>query len=130
MIQAAINTGAHWLDRVVTIPANPRPPGWGKTYSNLFDISQLDQRPEPRVQSPPTYPYEMKRSGTEGSVMVGFICDVDGNVRDAYVISSTHREFDAPAVQAVSKWKFRPGKRGGKVVNTKMSVPIDFKITD
>jgi protein TonB len=62
--------------------------------------------------------------------MVGFICDVDGNVRDAYVISSTHREFDAPAVQAVSKWKFRPGKRGGKVVNTKMSVPIDFKITD
>jgi protein TonB len=115
---------------VVTIPANPRPPGWGRGYSNLFNLDQLDQKPEPRVQAPPTYPYEMKRSGTEGTVVVGFICDSDGNVRDAYVASSTHREFDAPAVQAVSKWKFRPGKRGGKAVNTKMSVPIDFKITD
>jgi len=70
----------------------------------------------------------MRRNGIEGTVTVGFICDVDGNVRDAYVLNSTHREFDAPAVQAVSNWKFRPGKRGGKTVNTRMSVPIVFSL--
>jgi protein TonB len=113
---------------VVTIPANPRPAGWGKNYSNLFDISQLDQKPEPRVRISPTYPYEMRRNGVEGTVLVGFICDTDGNVRDAYVLKSDHREFDAPAVQAVSNWKFRAGKRGGKTVNTKMSVPIVFSL--
>jgi protein TonB len=115
---------------VVTIPANPRPPGWGKGYSNLFDISQLDQIPVARLQPPPNYPYEMKRSGITGTVVVGFICDSDGNVRDAYVVSSTHREFDAAAVQAVSKWKFKAGRRGGRAVNTRMSVPLEFTLTD
>lgn len=115
---------------VVTIPANPRPPGWGKGYSNLFNLDQLDQIPVARLQPPPNYPYEMKRGGITGTVNVGFICDSDGNVRDAYVISSTHREFDAAAVQAVSKWKFKAGRRGGKAVNTRMSVPLEFTLTD
>jgi protein TonB len=115
---------------VVTIPANPRPPGWGKGYSNLFNLDQLDQIPVARLQPPPNYPYEMKRSGITGTVVVGFICDSDGNVRDAYVVSSTHREFDAAAVQAVSKWKFKAGRRGGRAVNTRMSVPLEFTLTD
>jgi len=70
----------------------------------------------------------LKRNGTEGTVTVGFICDSDGNVHDAYVANSTNRGFDAPAVQAVSKWKFKPGTRGGKAVNTRMSVPIVFNL--
>ena len=32
------------------------------------------------------------------------------------------------AVRAVSKWKFKPGRRGGKAVNTRMSVPIVFNL--
>ena len=115
---------------VVTIPANPRPPGWGKNWNNLFDISQLDQIPVARYQPQPQYPYEMKRAGVGGQVTIGFICDTDGNVSEPYVMNSTHREFDFPAVQAVSKWKFKPGRRGGRVVNTRMSVPIQFNITD
>jgi protein TonB len=114
---------------VVTIPANPRPPGWGKGLGNIFDISQLDQIPVARFQAQAQYPYEMKRQGIDGQVIVQFICDLDGNVRDAYALSSTHREFEAPAVQAVSKWKFKPGRRGGKNVNTRMSVPFVFNIT-
>ena len=115
---------------VVTIPVSTRPAGWGKGWSNLFDISQLDQQPEPRYRSIPQYPYEMKRSGINGQVVVGFICDSDGNVRDPYPASSTHREFETPAVQAVAKWKFKPGRRNGRNVNTRMSVPIVFTITD
>jgi protein TonB len=113
---------------VVTIPANPRPPGWGKGYGNLFDISQLDQIPVARFQAQPTYPYDMRRQGVEGTVTVGFICDSEGNVRDPYVLNSTHHEFDMEAVRAVSKWKFKPGRRGGKAVNTRMSVPIVFNL--
>ena len=111
---------------VVTIPANPRPPGWGKDWTNLFNISQLDQIPVARYQPQPCYPYEMKRSGTSGRVTVGFICDSDGNVSEPYVMNSSHREFDFPAIQAVSKWKFKPGRRGGRNVNTRMSVLIDI----
>jgi protein TonB len=115
---------------VVTIPVNPHPPGWGKNWTNLFNISQLDQIPVARYQPQPVFPYEMKRSGTSGRVTVGFICDSDGNVSEPYVMNSSHREFDFPAIQAVSKWKFKPGRRGGRNVNTRMSQLIEFNITD
>jgi protein TonB len=114
---------------VVTIPAT-RPTGFGRGLGQIFDISQLDQQPVATSQMPPNYPYEMRRAGITGEVNVGFIVDSTGTVRDAYVINSTHREFEAPAVQAVSKWKFRPGKRGGRSVNTRMSVPIVFSFND
>jgi periplasmic protein TonB len=122
--------GVNTAKGVVTIPTNPRPAGWGKGWSNLFDISQLDQQPVPRFQSQPQYPYEMRRAAINGTVTVGFICDSEGNVRDPYVMNSTHREFEVPAVQAVSKWKFKPGRRGGRNVNTRMSVPLVFTCTD
>jgi len=31
---------------------------------------------------------------------------------------------------AIQKWKFRPGKKGGKAVNTRMSVPLIFNLKD
>ena len=114
---------------VVTIPP-ARPAGFGRGLGQIFDISQLDQIPVPRIQQQPIYPYEMRRAGITGEVNVGFIVDANGDVRDSYVINSTHREFEVPAVQAVSKWKFRPGRRSGHAVNTRMSVPIVFSFND
>lgn len=63
-------------------------------------------------------------------MLVGFIVNVNGDTQDVYAIKSTQREFEAPAIQAVQKWKFRPGKRQGKAVNTRMQVPIVFSITE
>lgn len=96
----------------------------------IFDLANLDQIPNPRLQGKPTYPFEMRRAGITGEVVVSFIVDPDGNVQNAYAIRSTQREFEAAAIQAVSKWKFRPGKKGGRNVSTRMQVPIVFSITD
>ena len=97
---------------------------------DLFDLANLDQIPSPRFQAKPVYPFEMRRAGITGDVLVGFIVDSNGDVREAYAIKSTQREFEAAAIQAVSKWKFRPGKKGGRAVNTRMQVPIVFSITE
>ncbi|HUJ43638.1 MAG TPA: energy transducer TonB [Opitutaceae bacterium] len=121
--------GVEQAKGLVTIPP-ARPAGFGRGLGQIFDISQLDQIPVARVQPQPIYPYEMRRAGITGEVNVGFIVDVNGDVHDAYVMNSTHREFEVPAVQAVSKWKFRPGRRNGRAVNTRMSVPIVFSFTE
>ncbi|HKB90973.1 MAG TPA: TonB family protein, partial [Opitutaceae bacterium] len=97
--------------------------------TNIFDLKNLDRVPSPRFQAKPIYPFEMRRAGIEGEVLVGFIVDAEGNVRDAYSVRASQREFETPAVQAVSKWKFRPGQKGGKAVNTRMQVPIIFSIS-
>ena len=114
---------------IVKIPP-ARPTGFGRGLGQIFDIPQLDQIPVARIQQQPMYPYEMRRAGITGEVNIGFIVDTNGDVRDAYVIDSTHREFEESALQAVSHWKFRPGRRDGHTVNTRMSVPIIFNFSE
>jgi protein TonB len=96
----------------------------------VFDISSLDQQPVARVRTPPQYPFEMRRAGVTGEVTVDFIVDSNGDVQNAYAVKSSQREFEQPAVQAVSKWKFKPGRKGGRNVNTHMQVPIVFTLND
>jgi protein TonB len=94
----------------------------------IFDISKLDQVPSPRFQARPQYPFEMRRMGISGDVLVDFIVDPNGDVRNAFAAHSSQREFEASAVQAVSKWKFRPGRKNAHNVYTHMQVPIQFTL--
>lgn len=104
--------------------------GIGGGFKNLFDLAVLDQPPVPRVQVRPIYPHEMSRAGINGEVVVGFIVDSEGNVRNPYVISSTHREFEAEALRAVSRWKFKPGRKNGVDVSTSnVRLPFVFNIS-
>ena len=112
----------------ITVPVN-RNIGQGR-IADLFDIKDLDQIPQARFQPAPQYPYEMKRAGVTGRVEVGFIVDTSGNVRDAYVIKSTSPEFEEAALQAIRKWRFTAGKKGGRVVNTKMKQPLSFTLNE
>ena len=114
---------------LVTIPAT-RPTTAGTRLTNVFNLADLDQIPVPRYQAKPVYPFEMSRAGITGEVTVEFVVDVQGDVREAFAKKSTQREFEAAAIQAVSKWKFRAGKKGGKAVNTRMSVPIVFNLSE
>lgn len=96
----------------------------------VFDISMLDQTPVPRFQARPQYPFEMRRAGIAGEVVVDFIVDTNGDVQNAYAIRSSQREFEAAAIQAVSKWKFKPGRKSGRDVPTHMQVPIVFTLNE
>ncbi|MBM3853833.1 MAG: energy transducer TonB [Verrucomicrobia bacterium] len=96
----------------------------------VFDISMLDQIPVPKFQARPQYPFEMRRAGISGDVLVDFIVDTNGDVQNAYALRSSQREFEAAAVQAVSKWKFKAGRKGGRDVPTHMQVPIVFTLNE
>jgi periplasmic protein TonB len=96
----------------------------------VFDISMLDQTPVAKFQARPQYPFEMRRAGIAGEVVVDFIVDTNGDVQNAFALRSSQREFEAAAVQAVSKWKFKPGRKGGRDVPTHMQVPIVFTLNE
>lgn len=114
----------------IVIPTNPRPAvGGGKALGAVFDLASLDQKPEARVRIKPVYPFEMRRSGLKGEVTVGFIVDSNGDVREPYIVKSSSAGFDDAAIQAVLKWKFKPGKKGGKAVNTRVAQPLTFSLS-
>lgn len=78
----------------------------------------------------PKYPTDLKRDGITGVVSVNCVIDEKGNVTEPKVLKSSHPSFSDPAVEALSKWKFKPAKRGGVVVSIKITIPIQFTISD
>jgi len=113
---------------IIAIPTGPSSASIGKGLANVFDVANLDQRPEPRFQPNPKYPLALKRAGITGSVTVQFIVDTAGDVRDATAVRSTHREFENPAIEVIMKSKFRPGKKGNAVVNSRLEQEIEFSL--
>jgi len=114
----------------ITIPVNKPGANFGKGIDNLFNVGDLDQRPVAQVRVNPTYPYEMSRAGITGDVTVEFIINTNGDVIQTQIVRSSHREFEVPAMQAVQKWKFKPGRKGGRAVNTRASQLLEFTLDD
>jgi TonB family protein len=78
----------------------------------------------------PVYPATLRLTDTEGEVVVSFVVSTTGRVIEASAMSSTHPLFGERAVEAVSQWRFHPGRRDGRLVNTRMSVPVYFTRRD
>ena len=110
-------------------PASARDGGSsGLGGGTVFELAELDQPPAVCAQPLPPYPPELQRRGVTGEVVVSFIVDTRGEVRQTQVVRSTREEFERPALQAVNWWKFHPGKRAGRPVAVHMEVPIAFSL--
>ena len=108
--------------------ASPRSGGSGKPAA-IFDLAQLDQVPTARFRVPPTYPDQERVKGMEGKALVEFVLGADGKVAEARAVEATNDAFAASAVEALSKWKFDPGKKGGVPVGVRMRQPITFTLS-
>lgn len=89
---------------------------------------QLDNAPGAKFQRPPRYPYEAIRDRKDGEVVVEFSVDERGRVYGARVVRSTDTVFEEPTLQAVSQWRFEPGRRNGRAVRFHMMVPVEFHV--
>jgi protein TonB len=124
-LQTGLDTGK--LTNIpLKIASGPRPGG----MKDLFNISQLDRVPQPIVQQSPQFPIQLKKDVDRAEVVVEFIVDSRGDTRDVRAVSSTHPGFEFAAVDGVGKWRFRPGMKSGRKVNTRMRVPIRFMISE
>lgn len=78
----------------------------------------------------PVYPMSLRLVETSGEATVEFVVDVTGRVRNPRVVKATHPLMGERAVDAVSRWRFLPARKGGRLVNTRMRVPIIFTISE
>ncbi len=77
------------------------------------------------------YPKSAKKEGIEGKVLVAFIVDEDGSVKDVTVKkSSDNKDLDKEAVRAVKAMpKWNPGTKEGKAAAFEMMLPVVFKLS-
>ena len=75
------------------------------------------------------YPEMAKENAIQGKVYVQFVVWKDGSIKDVKIVKGIHKTLDKEAFRVVNKMpKWRPGKQLGKVVNTKFTIPIKFKL--
>lgn len=88
------------------------------------------EAPVPVRMVPPKFPPDMRREGTGGVVTVKCTIDEKGNVTDPVVEKASNDAFVQPALEALRKWKFKPAKKDGTPVPLKVSIPIQFSISE
>ncbi|MEE3406764.1 MAG: TonB family protein, partial [Candidatus Cryptobacteroides sp.] len=118
-----------------------RPGKIEKKDDNVYPYYDCDQPPtflghsDPRffiqkwVYSYLKYPEEAVREGIEGRVTVEFTIDKKGKVTDVEVTNGVHLLLDEEAekvVKASPDWK--PAKIKGKVVKSRISIPVEFRL--
>lgn len=95
--------------------------------NTLESAKGLDAPLTPIYQVAPTYPSALRDKGSPaGQATIQFIIDREGRARLPQVISATGDEFGWAAATAVSQWVFKAPHRGGKLVDVKVQIPIEF----
>jgi protein TonB len=76
-----------------------------------------------------SYPEIAKRAGVEGKVILSFIVDKSGKIKDVEVLKGIGAGCDEEAMRVINSMpNWNPGKQNGKPVITKLNIPVVFKL--
>ena len=102
---------------IVAPPAPPAP-----LVAARFDADYL-HNPKP------AYPAIARRRGEEGKVLLKVRVSSLGEALNVVVSkSSSYELLDTAAVEAVSRWRFVPARRGDEAVESSVIVPLTFAL--
>ena len=76
----------------------------------------------------PVYPEVARKARISGIVIVECIIDKSGNVTNVQVLKPLPFGLDQAAVDAVRRWKFRPGTLNGQPVDVIFNLTVNFKL--
>jgi TonB family protein len=76
----------------------------------------------------PHYPQAARRSGQEAEVSVYAVIATDGSLHDLAVVRSGGPDFDASALAAISRWRYRPGMCGINPIPTETVIEVRYRV--
>jgi TonB family protein len=104
-----------------TQPVNP---GGG----GVFRVGNNVTPPVLLSKTEPQYSEEARRAKYQGKAMLYVQIDPSGEATHIRVVKSLGLGLDQRAVEAVGKWKFKPGYKEGKPVTVEATVEVNFKL--
>lgn len=76
------------------------------------------------------YPHVAAENGIEGVVVVQFVVDYEGNVKDVKVVTPAKggglEQEASRVIRSMPKWK--PGRQNGRYVSVLYSIPVNFRL--
>jgi TonB family protein len=76
----------------------------------------------------PEYSEEARKAKFQGTVVLYVVVDEKGMPKDIKVVRPLGLGLDEKAVEAVEKWRFRPGYLNGKAVAVAATVEVNFRL--
>jgi TonB family protein len=76
----------------------------------------------------PEYSEEARKAKYSGEVLLSIVVDANGLPRDIKVVRPLGLGLDEKAIEAVMKWRFRAGMKGGRPVATQAQVVVNFRL--
>lgn len=105
-------------------PANvavPLPPG-------VFRIGGGVSAPVPIFRPEPEYSDEARRAKWQGAVLLQVAIDENGVPQNIQVIRPLGLGLDEKAIEAVQKWRFKPGQKDGTPVPVAAVIEVNFRL--
>lgn len=101
---------------VLTVPSPPpQEPG---PYRPAQNLPMADGPLVALVYVKPNYPPAAAIKGLEGQVLLEFDVAADGRVENIVVIESSHTVFEAPAIRAANRFRYKPRVVNGQAIPT------------
>jgi TonB family protein len=95
-----------------------------------FNVSQVDLSPQLVQTEEPVYPFAARHKGICGRVVVKVLVGTDGRISKPSILESEPRGiFEQAVLEALQKWKFKPGIHHGRPVATWIVLPVRFKLS-
>jgi len=82
----------------------------------------------PEVIGQIEYPKECSNTGAQGKVYVRILVDTEGKPISYVVLKSENEALTNAAVKVIYNLVFTPGQLEGKVVNSWVTIPFNFKV--
>ena len=76
----------------------------------------------------PSYSEEARAAKIQGSVLLNVVVRPDGTAGSISVLRSLEPTLDAKAIEAVSRWKFKPGMKDGSAVAVQATIEVSFHL--
>ena len=76
----------------------------------------------------PEYSEEARKAKYSGTVLLSLVVDSNGLPRDIRVVRPLGLGLDEKAIEAVQKWRFRAGMKGGHSVATMATIEVSFRL--
>jgi protein TonB len=76
----------------------------------------------------PAFSSSSKEAFVEGVVRLSTVVKLDGVPADVHVLKGLNSEEDQKAMDALAKWRFKPGTKNGQPVNVRVTVEVEFHL--
>ncbi len=104
------------------------PGSGGGMGGGVYRIGGGVSKPEVISKVEPEYSEEARKAKFQGVVLLDIVVDEKGNPRDVKVARALGLGLDQKAIEAVQKWRFRPGMKDGKPVAVTARIEVNFRL--